>query len=280
MTTVKGKPDPQRNMGVFEHLRELRKRLLWTLPGIGVGTVAGWYLFDPVLSYIQRLLMESGGRSAQLNFQTIGGALDLKFNLALQLGFLISSPWWILQICMFIGPGLRRSEKRYVAVFGIIGIALFAAGAYTGLRAIPEAVSALNSFVPKDAVMLLQANTFVAFCMKLILVFGLSLLTPEMLVALNFAGALKVHAMLQAWRWAVVACFTFAAIANPVPNPIPMIIQALLLLVLYFLAVGICSIREYLVNSHLTPITACTHVLRKAMTKLHLAQSSQSQSVQ
>ncbi|MEK0211231.1 twin-arginine translocase subunit TatC [Bifidobacterium mongoliense] len=262
--------DAQRNMGVLDHLRELRKRLLWTLPGIFLGCVAGWYAFDPVLSYLQRLLASSAGRSAQLNFQTIGGALDLKFNVAMELGMLISSPWWILQIGIFLGPGLRQAEKRYVAVFGIVGIILFLAGAYTGLRAIPEAVVALNSFVPANAAILLQASTFVDFCMKLIFAFGLSVLVPEILVALNFIGVLKARVMLKAWRWAVVACFTFAAIANPVPNPIPMIIQALILVLLYYCSIGICMIREYLVTRQMTITAACRGFAIRGLERLHI----------
>lgn len=265
-----GEHSPKHNMSVVAHLRELRKRLLWTLPGLFVGCVVGWFLYDPVLSYVQQLLLSSGGRTAQLNFQTIGGALDLKFNLAMQLGFLISSPWWIFQIGMFIGPGLRRIERRYVAVFGVIGIILFSIGAYTGLRAIPHAVLALNSFVPADAEILLQANTFVSFCMKLILAFGLSALAPEILVALNFVGALPVRRLLGAWRWIVVVCFTFSAISNPVPNPIPMIIQGVALLTLCFVAIGICAVKEYLVQRHETLSEACMGLIRQTLVRLHL----------
>ncbi len=231
-------------MSVLDHLRELRRRLLWALPGIVVGVVAGWLLYDPVLGYFARMLRSIGDATPQLNFQTIGGALDLKFSVAVWLGLILSSPWWILQIVLFIGPGLRRREKLFVAAFGVSGVVLFLAGAYAGTRAIPQAVEALMYFVPDQAAVLLRADGFISFCTKLIMAFGLSFLTPEILVGLNFANILTGRAMLKGWRVAVMASFIFAAIVNPVPNPLPMTIQALAIIALYFLAVGISVLHD------------------------------------
>lgn len=231
-------------MGVLSHLRELRKRLLLIVVGVSAGTVGGWFLYDPVMAYLQKPLRDLTGRDPQLNFQTIGAAFDLRVSVALWVGVILSSPWWILQIALFIGPGLRRAEKMYVAAFGFAGIVLFLLGAWAGVLVIPQAVDVLIAFVPQDAATLLRADAFLSFCMHVILAFGLSFLVPELLVALNYTGVLSVGAMLRAWRWAVVVCFTFAAVINPLPSPVPMILQALALLALYFLAIGVSALHE------------------------------------
>lgn len=231
-------------MGVRSHLRELRKRLLLIVVGVSAGTVGGWFLYDPVMAYLQKPLRDLTGRDPQLNFQTIGAAFDLRVSVALWVGVILSSPWWILQIALFIGPGLRRAEKMYVAAFGFAGIVLFLLGAWAGVLVIPQAVDVLIAFVPQDAATLLRADAFISFCMHVILAFGLSFLVPELLVALNYTGMLSVGAMLRAWRWAVVVCFTFAAVINPLPSPVPMILQALALLALYFLAIGVSALHE------------------------------------
>lgn len=231
-------------MGVLSHLRELRKRLLLIVVGVSAGTVGGWFLYDPVMAYLQKPLRDLTGRDPQLNFQTIGAAFDLRVSVALWVGVILSSPWWILQIALFIGPGLRRAEKMYVAAFGFAGIVLFLLGAWAGVLVIPQAVDVLIAFVPQDAATLLRADAFISFCMHVILAFGLSFLVPELLVALNYTGVLSVGAMLRAWRWAVVVCFTFAAVINPLPSPVPMILQALALLALYFLAIGVSALHE------------------------------------
>ncbi|WP_251840324.1 twin-arginine translocase subunit TatC [Oceanitalea stevensii] len=236
--------NPERAMSVGAHLRELRKRLVLVLLGLAVGTTAGWFLYEPVMAFLQEPLTEISGGSSQLNFQTIGAAFELQLKVAFWAGAILSSPWWIYQIGAFIGPGLKRGERFHALAFGAAGIVLFAAGAVSGVLVVPRAVTALLSFVPDDAAALLSATSFVSFFMYLVLAFGLSFLLPEVLVALNFLGILPARTMLRGWRWAVVVAFTFAAMINPLPNPVFMIGQALALVGLYLLAVGVAALRE------------------------------------
>ena len=72
--------------------------------------------------------------------------------------------------------------------------------------------------------------------MRLVLVFGIAFLLPELLVALNRLGLMKGTTMLKGWRWAVLLIFTFMAFANPLPDPWSMIFMALPITGLYFLA--------------------------------------------
>lgn len=231
-------------MSLREHLMELRHRLILALVGIGAASVGGWFLYEPVMAFIQEPLYAMEGSSTELNFQTIGAAFDLKIQVALWAGLLLSSPWWIYQIGAFIAPGLKHRERIYVLAFGLTGVILFAAGAASGVWLAPRAVEILQAFVPDHGVSLLVANTYVAFYMRLVIAFGLSFLVPEILVALNFLGVMSSRAMRRGWRWAVVAAFTFAAFANPLPSPWPMIAQAGALLGLYGIAILISWINE------------------------------------
>jgi sec-independent protein translocase protein TatC len=231
-------------MGLGDHLRELRNRLILALVGIGLGAVGGWFLYDPVVAFISAPLTEIGGARAQMNFQTISAALDLKLRVAISLGVLVSSPWWIYQAAAFIGPGLKPREKLNAAAFSLAGLVLFAAGAFTGVVVAPRAVTILVSFVPADAAALVSAVSYVNFYAYLVIAFGLSFLVPELLVAASFMGVVKARTLVKGWRVAVIAAFTFAAVVNPIPNPLPMIVQALAMLALYYLAVLIAFFHD------------------------------------
>lgn len=98
-------------MGIFAHIRELRKRLILALLGIIIGTVPGWYLYDPVMRFIQEPIRQANKAELGLNFQTIGAAFDLKFTVAIWISILITSPWWITQLGLFIAPALKRKKK-------------------------------------------------------------------------------------------------------------------------------------------------------------------------
>ncbi|MFT3944276.1 MAG: twin-arginine translocase subunit TatC [Ancrocorticia sp.] len=231
-------------MSILEHLKDLRKHVLWSLLGILIGAVGGWFLYDPVMDYITAPLLDIQDANTQINFPTIGAALDLKLRVSLWVGLIISCPWWIFQMGAFIVPGLKRKERWYAFAFGAVGVVLFVSGAATGVALVPRAVEILQSFVPVGGSSLLQADAYVDFYTRLVILFGISFLIPEVLVALNFLGVLSALNMLRAWRWAVLVAFTFAAIANPLPSPWPMIVQALVLVALYLLAVLISWVNE------------------------------------
>lgn len=239
------RPNPQGYMRISEHLQELRKRLLLSLLGLGLGAIGGWFLVDPVLQWMLKPLLEIPRSTPTINFQTIGAAFDLRIQISIWLGFLLTSPWWIYQIGAFLGPGLRRKEKLYVLSFGLVGVILFLLGALSGVWVVPKAVELLNSFTPENTQMLLQADLYISFFMRIVLAFAISCLVPEILVVLNFWRILPAKLLIKGWRWAVVAAFVFAAIANPLPTAWPMIVQALGLLLLYWLAVAICVLNDY-----------------------------------
>jgi sec-independent protein translocase protein TatC len=231
-------------MSLAGHFRELRRRLVWALVGWLLASVAGWLCYQPVIDFISQPLTDIEGNLAQLNFQTISAAFDLKLKVSAWIGLVGSSPWWIFQLAAFIGPGMKAGEKRHVVSFGLVGIVLFTGGAIAGVLVAPRAVEILVSFVPNQATALLAANRYVNFYMYLVIAFGGSFLLPEILVAANFLGLVTVATLLRGWRVAVFLAFTMAAVINPLPSPVPMIIQALVMIGLYYLAVLVAHLHD------------------------------------
>ena len=90
----------------------------------------------------------------------------------------------------------------------------------------------------------MDASQYLSFVTRLLLVFGLAFLFPEMMVGLNHLGLIKGKTMLRGWRIAVVFVFIFMAIANPLPDPWSMIFMALPICALYFGACGIAIVRD------------------------------------
>lgn len=239
------KNNPEAVMRWGQHFAEARKRLLLSLLGIGLGSIVGWFLYQPVMGFITQPITQLNAERISLNFQTIGAAFDLKLRVSLWVGVVLSSPWWVAQIGAFIAPALKRREKIFVCIFSFFGVLLFALGATSGVLVAPHAVEILSSFTPSDAWTLLRADAYVTFFTRLVILFGISFLLPEVLVLANFVGLLSAKRMLKAWRIAVIGAFVFTAIANPLPSPWPMIIQALVLLVFYFLAIGISALHDW-----------------------------------
>lgn len=233
-------------MPLGDHLRELRRRILWAGLGVLVGAVLGWILYEPIVGAMVAPLEEinARGQQADLNFGTVGSAFDLKIQVSLFLGVFIASPWWIGQLWMFVTPGLTRRERVYSLSFILSGAALFVAGGWLAWFILPHAVEVLTSFTPDMALNLLDARFYFTFFMRVILAFGVAFLLPLVMVGLNFLGVVSGRSYLRAWRWAVLGSFVFTAFANPLPDAWSMIAMALPLCGLYFGAVGISLLRD------------------------------------
>lgn len=229
-----------------EHFREFRSRVLWATFGLVLGAVGGWFLFDPVFNSLAAPVveMQTNGREAALNFTTVASAFDMRMRVSLFLGALITSPWWLYQMWAFIAPGLRRTEKRYVVGFTAATIPLFLLGAAMGWFLLPHAVSIFMSVTPDAAVNFIDARTYLTFAMRLILAFGVAFLFPVVMVALNMIGVVRGQTYIRGWRWAVVLVFTFAAFANPLPDPWTMIALGVIMTGLYYLAAWLCLLHD------------------------------------
>lgn len=238
------KRNPERSMSLGAHLVELRNRLFWSAIFIVIGTVAGWLLFEQVFDILQRPIKEisaSRGIDATINFGTVVGAFDTRIQVSIFLGILLASPFWLYHVWAFITPGLKARERKYT--FGFLGAAipLFAAGVYVAWISIPGFVTSLLAFTPRGAANVINANEYMLFIIRILVVFGLAFVLPVILVLLNTAGVLSAKAILKGWRIAVFMIAVIAALATPVSDPMSMFLLMIPLVALYYLAAGIAS---------------------------------------
>ncbi|TDE92813.1 twin-arginine translocase subunit TatC [Occultella glacieicola] len=229
-------------MALTAHLRELRKRVVLAAIGLAVGAVVGWILYDPVFKALQAPVddLVAEGRMAALNFGGIATSFDIKIRVALFVGAFISSPWWIYQAWAFITPGLTKKERRNAIGFVAAAVPLFLAGAYLAWSVLPNAVRILTEFTPEGSVNWISADVYLKFVMQFMLAFGAAFLMPLVMVVVTFLGLVRGTTWLKGWRWALVGIFTFCAFATPTPDAISMILLALPIIALYFIAVLIC----------------------------------------
>lgn len=234
-------------MPVGRHLVELRNRLYRSALAVLVGSVAGWFLADYVFQAMQAPLAElalTQGRLASVNFDRLGGAFDLKIQIAFTVGTVISSPVWLYQAFAFFVPALTRAEKRYTFGFFFSAVPIFLAGCAAGWFVIPHIVTILAGFAPAQSSSLIQANDYFAFLLKLVLAVGVGFVLPVFLVLLNFVGVLSGRTILRSWRTALLAILVFSAIATPAADVMSMFLLAIPMTVLYLAAAAVSVVHD------------------------------------
>lgn len=226
-------------MTVFEHLQELRTRLLWSVLAFAIASVVTWFWFEPILNFLIRPLRNlpesrqllEGGR---LIFTAPTEAFFIRFKVTAFSGFLLALPVILYQFWRFVTPGLYPKEKRYALPFVLTSLILFAAGIAFAFASLPQAIRLLTGFAPEGALILLpRAADYLSFVLLLVLAFGITFEMPILLLSLMIAGVITSGTLRRGRRYAWMAIVVLAAVITPTQDPLTMSIMALPLGLLY-----------------------------------------------
>ena len=107
---------------LVDHLTELRKCLIRSIILIAIGFAISWMYTDQIFDLLRQpispfLKTESGG----LIFTAPMDKFVAHIKVALFSGFIISSPFWMHQLWLFISPALYKEERKYGVAFILFG---------------------------------------------------------------------------------------------------------------------------------------------------------------
>ena len=220
-------------MPLFDHLRELRNRVVKMALALIAGMIVGFIFFQPVWRFIERPLCqatihgETGCNTLGVNQLVLNGPLDafyLRVKVAVIVGVILSSPVWLYQIWAFIAPGLYAREKRWGYLFLGTAVPLFLIGVTLAYLSLGRSMHFLLGLTPQHVSNLIQVDLYMSFVMTMMLAFGIAFELPLLIVMLNLAGILT-HQMFRKWRRVMIfSVFLIAGIANPSPDPVTMLI--------------------------------------------------------
>ena len=234
-------------MSLGEHLIELRKRLGIIGLSIILAAIGGWFLADPVWEALSDPIIEIAkerNRDAEINYTTVTEAFDTKIAIAMVLGIVMAAPVWLYQVWAFFVPALMKKERRLALGFLAAAVPLFLAGVTAGWLVLPNIVILLTGFAPEQSATLLTAKVYLDFALKLVLAIGVGFVLPVFLVVLNFVGVLEAKSIIKGWRVAVIVIALFTAIATPAADVVSMVVLAIPMVILYFIAAGIAAIHD------------------------------------
>ena len=104
-------------MSFFDHLEELRWRLIYAIIGIIIGTIITWIFIDQLVNFI--LLKPARDAGAELQNLKPFGQIFLFVQVAIVAGIVLSIPNTFYQLWKFISPALKNAEKK-ICVFNCI----------------------------------------------------------------------------------------------------------------------------------------------------------------
>jgi sec-independent protein translocase protein TatC len=227
--------DDEAMMSLLEHLEELRSRIIVIAVAVGLASVAGFVISEPIIV----LLQQTVPADVPLVQLTVGESLGVRLRVGLLTGLALAMPVILYEVWAFVTPGLTRRERRIVWPLLIAAIVLFGVGLVLGYVLIPVAVGFLLGITVQGVETQLRLSEFVGFVTTLMLAFGLAFQFPIILMLLARVGILDYRFLAARRRWAALLIVLFAILVTPGGDPIS---SAVLSLVMYGLFEGTLQI--------------------------------------
>jgi sec-independent protein translocase protein TatC len=240
-------------MTFWEHLEELRSRLIKAIIAFGIGCGVSWVFKEKLLLWLTTPFIAAwkeaqvGGKAA-LHFPAPASLFIAYVKLALLSGFVFSLPVILYQVWAFIAPGLYSREKRLAVPFVISSCALFVVGGYFGWRfAFPVAFRYLLGFSGPigggdfQVMPTVMIGDYIELVTQMLLAFGSVFELPIVVFFLSVAGIVNHTHLIKFGRYFVVIAFTLAAVLTP-PDITSQFMLAVPLCVLYLISIGIAWI--------------------------------------
>jgi sec-independent protein translocase protein TatC len=229
-------------MTFFEHLSELRKRIINSLISIAVGAGIGWFVAPHFVNWITKPMLKALDQAhleQKLVYTHPAGYLNLLISLSVYLGLVIASPWILYQIWLFVAPALYKHERSAITGFLFSTVFLFLAGiAFGYFVSLPYVLRFLISF-QGPVVPLISINEYFDLILMILLGLGLVFELPILIFFLSVFGIVTPKFLIKNFRYAILVIALLAAILTPTPDATTMLVFMAILVALYFVGVAV-----------------------------------------
>jgi sec-independent protein translocase protein TatC len=245
--TIKGRPirfslkwlkpppaPPDGSMTLYEHLRELRYRLIVATMAIVLGMiVAGFFypqLFDllarPYYAGIDDLKAKNPDAVTALVTNNLASPFTVALKVCMVAGIVLTAPIWLYQLWAFVVPGLLAKEKKWALIFIGAATPLFLGGVAVGYIVLPKGITVLLGFTQSGVTNLQDINLFLSFLLRVMIVFGIAFVIPLFVVMLNIVGVVSAQQLRKYRVYVIFGTFVFGAAATPSTDPFSMLALA------------------------------------------------------
>ena len=230
-------------MSFLEHLDELRRRIVYSLIGVGIGFVVAFVYVEELFAFVLRPMQQMLPPGQTLIFTDPAEAFFLKIKLALMVGLIAAAPVVFSQVWLFVAPGLYAHEKKLAIPFVILSSFFFAAGAgFSHYVVVPIVWKFFASQATDFVVFAPRVEPSYSMYLRLILALGLTFELPTVVLFLAKMGMITPRFMIRNFKYAVLIIIAAAAVLSPDGGGVGMIAMGGPVILLYIFSIGLAWI--------------------------------------
>ena len=227
-------------MSFLDHLDELRRRIVYSLIGVSIGFVVGFYFINDLFAFIMVPMQQMLQNGQTLIYTDPSEAFLLQFKIALMAGLILAAPIVASQVWLFIAPGLYSHEKKLAIPFILMSSVLFVGGAaFAHYQVFPVVWKFLSGFTNEFLTYTPRVEPAFSLYLRLILAVGLTFQLPTIVLFLAKMGMITPRFMIKNFKYAVMIIIVLAAVLSPDPGGVGMAMMAGPVVILYVLSIGL-----------------------------------------
>ena len=224
-------------MGILDHLEELRWCVVRCATFIGIAFPIGVLCADPLVRYTVGL--------SNVEFFITTGPTEIfmqRFRIGLMVSLFAAIPFVLYQIWSFVAPGLYEKERNMGKYAAMASYVLFLIGSMFGLMVIVPIC--LNFFSGLETDYLLytpRLTEMVSFILRIAAATGLASQLPVVVILLFALGLVSIETLSKVRSYVIVVIFIAAAILTP-PDITSQLMIGLPTYLIYELSIIVCRI--------------------------------------
>lgn len=221
------------------HLDALRKHLFRAALVLVAATVIAFAFASQIINL---LALPVGGIDALIAIDPTE-PIGTFMRVSLLTAFAVTLPYIILELWLFIAPGLSR-DSRIFGLYAIpIAVIFFAGGmAFTYFVLLPQAIPFLVNFGGLTSQ--LRPSSYIRFVTSIMFWIGIAFQFPLIIYVLARVGLVRAQVLINQWRLAIVIIAVLSAMITPTIDPVNMALVMGPMIVLYFLGILLAKIAE------------------------------------
>jgi sec-independent protein translocase protein TatC len=231
-------------MTFFEHLVELRKRIISSLIAIAIGAFVGVYVAKYVINYVTHPMLKAlsdAHLDPKLIYTHPAGFFNLIITLGIYIGIVLASPVVLYQIWLFVAPALYKHERSAITGFLFSTVFLFLGGiAFGYFVTLPYILKFLVSF-QGPVVPMISINEYFDLTLLILLGLGLVFELPILVFFLSLFGIVTPKFLWKNIRYAILIIAIVAAVITPTPDAMTMLIFMAPMIGLYFVGIAVSA---------------------------------------
>ena len=241
--------DSTSGMSFFDHLEELRWRIIRSLLSVVVGTIICWFFIDwlvdgVLLRPVTVINAHASGMQQQIHLQNLKpfGQLFLYMQVAIVAGVILSLPYILYELWAFIAPGLMPKERKYIKWIVFFTTFCFFAGiAFSYFVMLPAALTFFAGFGSPQIANNIAISEYMNFVVSVLLASGVVFELPMVSWFLSKIGILTPAFMRHYRRHSIVGIFIIAAFLTPGTDPVSQVLLALPLMGRYEVSIWVSA---------------------------------------